>query len=284
MQTSAECRVPSTELWLIDAFTDRPFAGNPAGVCWLDRPAPEDWMQAVAREMNQAETAFLRGRANGFALRWFTPAYEVDLCGHATLASAHFLWETGRLARSEPARFHTRSGPLSAEAGDRGITLDFPATPAAPVEMPGGLLRALGLREAGPVLRNRVAQPDYLVVLPDAATVRALRPDPARLRTVAARGIIVTGPADQPGIDFVSRFFAPGAGVDEDPVTGSAHCTLGPYWGERLGRNQLTGYQASARGGTVGVSLHGDRVRLTGRAVTVVRGAIEPPIAPGPGS
>ena len=264
------------DLWLIDAFTDRPFAGNPAGVCWLDREVPDAWMQAVALEMNQAETAFLKLEGEAHRLRWFTPAYEVDLCGHATLASAHFLWETGRLAPETPARFETRSGRLGASRDAAAITLDFPATPAIPTTVPAGLLEALGTGPAT-VLANQVPQPDYLVVVEDAARVRGLTPDIRGLGTLPCRGVIVSAPGDQPGVDFVSRFFGPGVGVDEDPVTGSAHCTLGPYWAARLGRTLLTGYQASARGGTVGVTLAGDRVRLTGQAVTVVRGTIDPP-------
>jgi PhzF family phenazine biosynthesis protein len=263
-------------LHLIDAFTDRPFAGNPAGVCWVDEPVPDEWMQNVAREMNQAETAFLRPHADGFELRWFTPAFEVDLCGHATLGSAHFLWETGRLAGDATARFHTRSGLLTARRIAAGIMLDFPATPPVEAAAPPPLLAALGLPEA-PTLSNNLPQPDWLVVLDSEAAVRSVRPDFARLREVDARGVIVSAPADAQGIDFVSRFFAPLAGVDEDPVTGSAHCTLGPYWGARLGKRELVGFQESARGGRVGVTLTGDRVGLTGQAVTVVRGQIEPP-------
>lgn len=265
------------DLWLVDAFTDRPFAGNPAGVCWLDRPVPDAWMQAVARELNQAETAFLDERPDGFGLRWFTPAYEVDLCGHATLASAHFLWETGRLPLDRGASFHTRSGVLTAGRDPDGITLDFPCTAPVPVVPPAGLREALGIGPGAPVLRNQVPQPDYLVVLERESDVRSLRPDMAALRRIDCRGVIVSAPADGPGPDFVSRFFGPGAGIDEDPVTGSAHCTLAPYWAQRLGRDRLVGYQASARGGTVAVRLAGDRVKLTGAAVTVVRGTIDPP-------
>jgi PhzF family phenazine biosynthesis protein len=265
------------DLFLIDAFSARPFAGNPAGVCWLDQPVPDAWMQSVARELNQAETAFLAPENEGFRLRWFTPGYEVDLCGHATLASAHFLWETGRLDRAAPAVFHTRSGVLGAtREADGRIALDFPATPPVAVDPPPGLLEALGAGAAS-VFRNQVTQADYLLALPSAADVRALAPDFARLRVFQCRGVIATAPGDTAGVDFVSRFFAPGAGIDEDPVTGSAHCTLAPYWADRLGRPNLVGYQASARGGTVGVELRGDRVKLLGHAVTVVRGSIAAP-------
>ncbi|MSR03582.1 MAG: PhzF family phenazine biosynthesis protein [Gemmatimonadetes bacterium] len=264
-------------LWLIDAFTDAPFKGNPAGVCHLTGPAPEQWMQSLAAEMNQAETAFVQAEGSGFRLRWFTPAAEVDLCGHATLATAHFLWESGTLARALTARFHTRSGLLTATPGPAGtILLDFPSTPQRPAVAPPGLHEALGT-SGGEIFSNQAAQPDFLIVLPDAAAVRRLEPDMARLRRVDARGVIVTAPGDQPGIDFVSRFFAPRFGVDEDPVTGSAHCSLSPFWAGRLGRTDLVGYQASRRGGLVGTRLLGDRVELAGHAVTVLRGAVNEP-------
>ena len=257
-------------LHLIDAFTAAPFAGNPAGVCLLDGPRPDAWLQAVAREMNQAETAFLERRDDGFGLRWFTPATEVDLCGHATLASAHFLWEEGHLERGDAARFHTRSGLLTATRTGALITLDFPSTPPAPCAAPPGLLPALGVT-AATVQRSRF---DYFVVLEDPAALLALRPDAAQLSRLETRGVIVTTPSDRAGADFLSRFFAPGVMVEEDPVTGSAHCALAPYWTARLGRNPLTGYQASARGGTVHVELRGDRVLLGGQAVTTVRGVL----------
>lgn len=266
-----------TDLWLVDAFTDRPFKGNPAAVCWLDRAVPDEWMQLLAMEMNQAETAFVRPEGDHFRLRWFTPAAEVDLCGHATVATSHYLWGAGRLAAGATARFETRSGLLTAEpASDGRIVLDFPSRPPAPTTAPAGLCETLGI-SGGDIYSNQTAQPDYLVVLDDAARVRSLTPDMARLHGVDARGVIVTAPGDQPGIDFVSRFFAPRFGVPEDPVTGSAHTTLAPFWAERLGRTSLTGYQASKRGGLVGVRLEGNRVRLAGHAVTVVRGTIELP-------
>jgi PhzF family phenazine biosynthesis protein len=266
-----------TDLWLIDAFTDVPFAGNPAGVCWLDRPVPDAWMQSLAMEMNQAETAFLARENDGFRLRWFTPAVEVDLCGHATLASSHFLWSSGRLAPGTTARFQTRSGLLTAEPAAEGrITLDFPATPPVPAGPALDLCLALGI-SSGEVFTNRAPQPDLLVVLADGRAVRTLTPDLGALRKVDARGVIVTAPGDRPGVDFVSRFFAPRFGVDEDPVTGSAHCTLAPFWSGRLGRPLLVGYQASRRGGTVITQLAGDRVRLTGSAVTVVKGTVDLP-------
>lgn len=255
----------------VDAFTDRPFAGNPAGVCVLAAPRDERWMQNVAREMNLAETAFLVPEGDaGWRLRWFTPTVEVDLCGHATLASAHLLWEDGLLAPEAMARFHTRSGLLTARRTGDLIELDFPAEPATEADAPAELVRGLGV-EPRWVGRNRM---DFLVEVADAATVRALRPDLGLLERIPVRGIIVTAAGDAAGQDFVSRFFGPAAGVPEDPVTGSAHCCLGPYWGARLGREEMTGWQASQRGGTVRVRLAGNRVILGGHAVTVLRGEL----------
>lgn len=257
-------------IYVADAFTDRPFAGNPAGVCPLAGPADDGWMQRVAAELNLAETAFLHPEGGGWRLRWFTPAVEVDLCGHATLASAHVLWETGRIPRGTPARFLTRSGPLTAAPRDDAIELDFPAKPVTPGPTPPGLAEALGAR---PVSAGSNGM-DYLIELADEAAVRAVRPDFAKLRPLPVRGVIVTARASTPGYDIVSRFFAPAVGIDEDPVTGSAHCALGPFWAGRLGRADLVGYQASARGGTVRVGVRGDRVLLGGRAVTVWRGEL----------
>ncbi len=254
----------------VDAFTSQPFAGNPAGVCVLDGPRPDGWMQAVAREMNLSETAFLVPEADGFRLRWFTPAVEVDLCGHATLASAHVLYESARLAAGAEARFHTRSGLLTARRDGDWIAMDFPAVHATPAPAPAGLLEALGAEPVA-VARSRF---DYLVELAGAAGVRDLAPDLHRLKVVEARGVIVTARSDVPEYDIVSRFFAPRAGVDEDPVTGSAHCSLGPWWAGRLGRDTLVAYQASARGGILHLRMRGDRVELRGRAVTVLRGTI----------
>ena len=258
----------------VDAFTDRPFAGNPAAVCVLEQPRSEAWQQAVAREMNLSETAFLcRRDEGGFDLRWFTPTVEVDLCGHATLASAHVLWTEGHLAPAETARFHTRSGLLACTLGADGwITMDFPAERVAAIEAPAGLEEALGvgLHFTG---RNRM---DLLVEVADAATVQGLAPDLGRLAAIEARGVMVTARGGGGGADFVSRFFGPRVGVPEDPVTGSAHCALGPYWSERLGRDRLVGYQASARGGVVRVDVQGPRVRLSGQAVTTIRGEVVP--------
>ncbi|HEY7067043.1 MAG TPA: PhzF family phenazine biosynthesis protein [Chloroflexota bacterium] len=254
----------------VDAFTDRPFAGNPAAVCVLPEAADAAWMQAVAREMNLSETAFLVRCADGYDLRWFTPAVEVDLCGHATLASAHVLWEDGHLPPGEAARFQTRSGLLTAARQGDWIEMDFPAKPQEPAEPPPGLAAALGAvpRYVG---RNEF---DYLVEVESEAVLRALQPDFAALRAIPVRGITVTSRAATAGCDFVSRFFAPAAGIDEDPVTGSAHCCLGPYWAERLGRPELTAYQASGRGGVVRVRVGDGRVYLGGQAVTVLRGEL----------
>lgn len=227
-------------------------------------------MLGVAAEVNQAETAFLVPREEGFDLRWFTPTVEVDLCGHATLASAHILWQEGCLPQGHEARFHTRSGILRASPDSDWITMDFPATPPEPCEVPEGLVQSLRL-DGGSVLRTRF---DYLVSVENAEQVRQLMPDLALVRKVPARGVIVTAKSDRPDADFVSRFFAPQSGVDEDPVTGSTHCALAPYWASRLGRNRLTGYQASRRGGMVRVEHAGDRVMLSGKAVTVYQAAL----------
>jgi PhzF family phenazine biosynthesis protein len=255
----------------VDAFADRPFTGNPAAVCVLERPREEGWMRAVAMEMNLSETAFLVRRDDGWDLRWFTPAVEVDLCGHATLASAHVLWQDGLLADGDPARFHTRSGLLTARKDGEWISMDFPAKPEQAADVPEHLARALGVE---PVYVGR-SQFDLLVELDSEAAVRVLDPDQSLLKQVEARGIIVTARADGGGYDFVSRFFGPRVGVPEDPVTGSAHCVLAPYWARKLGRDQLVGYQASARGGTVRVRVEGDRVVLGGQAVTTLRGTLE---------
>ena len=255
----------------VDAFTSEPFRGNPAAVCVLPAPADAVWMQRVAREMNLSETAFLVRREDGeFDLRWFTPAVEVDLCGHATLASAHVLWEESHLPPDAPAGFHTRSGRLSATLHGEWIEMDFPAEPDEPAPTPDGLAATLGA-EPTYVGRNRF---DYLVEVDTQATVERLAPDMRRLRELETRGIIVTARAESEGFDFVSRFFAPNTGVDEDPVTGSAHCCLGPYWKRRLGRDTLTARQVSERGGLVKVTVRGERVTLSGQAVTVLRGEL----------
>jgi PhzF family phenazine biosynthesis protein len=253
----------------VDAFTNRPFSGNPAAVCLLEAPADPGWMRRVAAELGLSETAFVSPVDGGFGLRWFTPEVEVNLCGHATLASAHVLWEAGRLPREAQARFQTRSGWLTAAREGAWITLDFPATPVVPGPIPAGAVAAIGIE---PVTTG-TAGPRWVVEAASEHDVRGLQPDFARLRTLTGRGLIVTAAA--PGgaaYDFVSRYFAPWVGVDEDPVTGAAHCALAPFWAARLGRRPLTAYQASPRGGWLRVEAAGDRVRLSGQAVTVVAG------------
>jgi predicted PhzF superfamily epimerase YddE/YHI9 len=296
----------------VDAFTSEAFAGNPAAVCFLPGEREVSWMQNVAREMNLAETAFLRpldgeGGRREFELRWFTPTVEIDLCGHATLASAHALWESGRLAPGEQARFHTRSGLLTADpldAGDAGagdtsagdaarvdaapldasggdapgngagggwIQLDFPLTPNEPVPAPDGLIDAIG---AGTPLYVGRSKFDYLVQVESEAVLRGVAPDLRRLSAIEARGVIVTSKAANGDYDFVSRFFAPRAGIDEDPVTGSAHCTLADFWHKQLGKTRFLARQISPRGGVLRVGLQGDRVLLGGQAITVLRGEL----------
>lgn len=258
----------------VDAFTSVPFAGNPAAVCIVDGRASDDWMQAVAKEMNLSETAFLSRRSgnDGFDLRWFTPAVEVELCGHATLASAHVLWETGVLDPGLEARFHTRSGVLTARREGDWIEMDFPSLPARRTNAPGGLLEAVGIDNPVAVARSRF---DYLVEVADASTVRRLSPDFDRLAQVESRGVVVTARSDREGYEIESRFFAPAAGVNEDPVTGSAHCVVAPWWAEKLNRNEFVAYQASARGGTVRLRVENDRVRLGGQAITVLEGELK---------
>ena len=257
-------------LYQIDAFANRPFAGNPAAVCLLDGPRDDRWMQQVAREMNLSETAFLLPQADGFHLCWFTPAVEVALCGHATLASAHALWETKRLQLDQPARFHTKSGLLTAERKGALIELDFPAEPETSAPPPAGLAEALGCKPKY-VGRNAV---DYLIEIDGETTLRNLAPDFSALAKIPVRGVIVTSLSDSPEFDFVSRFFAPASGINEDPVTGSAHCCLGPFWQSRLIKSEFMAYQASARGGVVKVRVEGQRVKLAGQAVTVLRGEL----------
>ncbi len=255
-------------IYVVDAFTKHPFAGNPAGVCILESPVSEDWMQNVAAELKHAETAFLQARGSAFQLRWFTPTVEVDLCGHATLASAHILWESGRLHLNQTASFETRSGVLTANRVGELIEMDFPSEAPSELEIPWNLEDILG---AKPVWfgANRM---DYLVEVEDVEALRDLSPDLNGVRQLGHRGLIVT--ARGTSHDFVSRFFAPQSGIDEDPVTGSAHCCLGPYWSEKLGKETLDGFQASARGGMVRVITRGDRTMICGHAVTVLEGVI----------
>ena len=275
LDPEAQCPPVGPPLFHVDAFTDRPFAGNPAAVCVLSAERDDAWLQKVASEMNLAETAYLWSGEPHWRLRWFTPTVEVDLCGHATLASAHVLWEAGYARPGTTLLFETRSGRLTASQRDGGktIELDFPAEPAVESSPPADLLAALGLTAHRFAGRNRL---DYLIEVETERAVRALAPDFRRLATACGptRGVIVTAASDRPQHDFVSRFFAPGAGIDEDPVTGSAHCCLGPFWAGRLGRKELRGYQASPRGGTVAVRVAGGRVHLGGQAVTVMRGEL----------
>ncbi len=261
----------SLPMCIVDAFTDTAFAGNPAGVCILDQDRDRQWMQLVAREMNHAETAFMLLRADHVALRWFTPTVEVDLCGHATLGSAHLLWESGRVPLAEPIRFRTKSGVLTCARDGDWINMDFPALASTWTDIPPGLDDALGAR----IRSAAKSRFDLLVELESEAAVRELAPDLAQVKAQPYRGVIVTAKSDADDqYDFVSRFFAPQVGVDEDPVTGSAHCALGPWWGERLGQTSLVGYQASPRGGTVRLKLDGERLTMSGQAVTTMRGEL----------
>lgn len=259
-------------LFHVDAFTDRPFAGNPAAVCLLSTWPDDPWLQAVAGEMNLSETAYLVPQGNDWRLRWFTPKVEVALCGHATLASAHILWSEGRVPPTQSIRFHTKSGLLAASRQGNEIELDFPLNPDEPVDPPAGLLEALGLTAAHYVGRSRF---DHLLVIDDEVTLRNLKPDFRRLAAVETRGLIVTCRSTEPRFDFVSRFFAPAAGIDEDPVTGSAHCCLAAYWRKQLQKDQMLAYQASPRGGIVRVRVQGERCFLGGQAVTVARGQLQ---------
>jgi len=270
----------SVPILTVDAFTDRPFAGNPAGVVWLEAPDADhdaSWMQAVAAELNLSETAFVSPHPEGFSLRWFTPETEVPLCGHATLASAHALFSTGRARPEDTIRFQTASGELTALQRDRHdgwIELDFPSFASEQKPLPKPVADAANLT---PVEARLVSSgshyEDWLVALDSEAAVRAVAPD-FRALLASDAALLVTAPADSKELDFVSRFFAPCAGIDEDPVTGFAHCCLAPFWGERLGKREMTGFQASKRGGTVRVVWQGERTKLRGRAVTVIEGTL----------
>src|ERR1043166_3951705 len=260
----------SLPLFHVDAFTDAPLSGNPAAVCILPTWREDRWLQGVATEMNLSETAFLVKAADGFDLRWFTPKVEVNLCGHATLAPAHVLWQQGLVRSDEEILFSTKSGTLKAKLQGQDIELDFPLKPEVPAEPPAGLLSALGV-SARYVGRNQF---DFVVEVESEAVLRQMSPDFKALETVDARGIIVTCRSADTRFDFVSRFFAPGAGIDEDPVTGSAHCCLGDFWQKRLGKSEFLAYQASARGGIVKVRVVKDRCLLGGRAVVVAKGEL----------
>jgi PhzF family phenazine biosynthesis protein len=259
-------------LFQVDAFSGKPFAGNPAAVCLLDADADPVWMQDVASEMNLSETAFVRRRDDGaFDLRWFTPSIEVDLCGHATLATAHVLWDEGDVSRDEAISFHTRSGVLTCHKRVDRIEMDFPIRPVVEVDAPSALIDAIGSK---PVSVWRNEHDTYLFEYASAADVRALAPDFPKLAAIPDGYTCVTAPGDGEGFDFVSRFFAVQAGVDEDPVTGSAHCMLADFWSKRSGRSDFRAYQCSARGGVVFVRVDGDRVHLGGQSVTVLRGEL----------
>jgi predicted PhzF superfamily epimerase YddE/YHI9 len=254
----------------VDAFADRPFAGNPAAVCVLERPAAEEWMQNIAREMNLSETAFLYPEKDGYNLRWFGPVEEVDLCGHATIASAHVLWESLRAPMDRPLTFYSRSGILLAHREPPWIMLDFPMEAARPLETPDLICTAFGCR---PLFfgENRV---DYMIEVESEKVLRALTPDFSKLKDFSGRGYIVTSRSETAGFDYVTRFFAPGRGVNEDPVTGSAQCCLGPYWREKLHRDDFVSYQASWRGGILRVKVRDPRVIIGGKAVTIFLGEL----------
>ena len=257
-------------IYQVDAFTGRVFGGNPAAVVLLNEWLPDETLQAIAAENNLSETAFLIFGKYVHSLRWFTPTVEGDLCGHATLASAHALWELGLIKQEEKIRFHTRSGLLTCVQKNSWIELNFPAEPAGSADAPPELLQALDITPRF-VGKNRF---DYLVEVHTETEVRNLAPDFERLKALGIRGAMVTAPSDDPAYDFVSRFFAPGAGINEDPVTGSAHCCLAPFWGARLNKRELTARQISHRGGTLRLRLGEDRVFISGQAVTVLKGEL----------
>jgi len=260
----------SQQVIQVDAFTSKPFAGNPAAVCLMEKAGDEAWMQSVAMEMNLSETAFLYPVENSYHLRWFTPVAEVELCGHATLASAHVLYEDGHVKHGEPIQFQTLSGELVARRSDSWIELDFPATQSTPATAPILLTKALEVD----IKRCAKASHAYLVELESEESVRNLVPNLSAIAEVGEGRLIVTAESSRSDLDFVSRFFAPGLGINEDPVTGAAHTVLGPYWAERLGKTEFLAYQASKRGGYVKVRVDGDRVFLGGQAVTVMRGEL----------
>lgn len=264
--------IASFPIYIADAFTDRAYAGNPAAVAFPSEALADDLMQSIAAEMNLSETSFLHRGEDGFSLRWFTPKTEVKLCGHATLAAAHVIWDSHRQAPDRPLVFHTLSGPLTATRLSDGATeLDFPSRqPTALAQAPSGLLDALGAAQE--TIWVGQDEDDYLIEIATEESLRRLRPDMRLLGEIDTRGIIVTARSSQEGIDFVSRYFAPRAGIPEDPVTGSAHCALAPFWSERLQKARMTGYQASERGGAVTVEIRDQRIALTGRCVITMDG------------
>jgi PhzF family phenazine biosynthesis protein len=261
---------PKIPIFQVDAFAHKPFTGNPAAICLLEKSMDKYWMQSIAAEMNLSETAFVLRRGDGFDLRWFTPTVEVDLCGHATLAAAHILWEQHWLPALDDTQFHTRSGILAARRDADRIILDFPVADVEAINAPAGLFQALDIK-VGNVYFNQV---DYLVQLENEKDVLSLQPDFSALEKIKARGIIVTAVSKHSECDFISRFFAPASGIDEDPVTGSAHCSLTPFWAQRLGKKTLQAFQASRRGGKLTVQLQGKRVKLAGQAITVFGGEL----------
>jgi PhzF family phenazine biosynthesis protein len=253
----------------VDAFAERPFEGNPAAVCLTDESKPAEWMQAVAAEMNLSATAFVRRVQDGFELRWFTGRSELQLCGHGTLSAAHILWATGNVANGERIRFETKSGMLTCEQSGGFIELDFPSIPVTPEQSPAGLIDAIGIE---PSFSGRTKF-DRLLLFDSEDAIRRMKPDFEALATIPdTRGVIVTSLSNNDRFDFVSRFFAPSVGLNEDPVTGSAHCALAPFWSTRVSKSVMTGFQASRRGGTVRVTLKADRVVLGGTAITVMEG------------
>lgn len=260
---------PLYPLYTVDSFAEAPFRGNPAGVCFLMGKQTSAWMQQIAREMNLSETAFFMQSERGYHLRWFTPTTEVELCGHATLAAAHIIWETGMLAHEEEILFETLSGDLRARVHEGWIELDFPAETPVPCDLPPGLVEALGCSSPKAMLKNRF---DYFLVFDEESEIEAMAPDFRALGGIETRGVVVTSLSQQPGIDYKCRFFGPAVGVDEDPVTGSAHCAIGPYWAGILERKTVNGFQSSERGGMVQVALAGERALLRGKAVTVMQG------------
>lgn len=263
------------DLFHVDAFTVHPFTGNPAAICLLERERSDVWMQNLAAELNLSETAIIQpflGESTHYQLRWFTPEVEVNLCGHATLASAHVLFSEGRVPHGSIIRFQTKSGELVCSQDEEGwISMEFPLRPAVEVQPPPNLLFSLGLDRALFVGRNE--ENDLIVEVEKAETLRLIEPDFEGLGYMDARGIMVTSPGDG-RFDFLSRFFAPAVGIPEDPVTGSAHCCLAPYWAKKLGKDRLVGFQASERGGEVRMELRGNLVILKGHAVTVMKGAL----------
>jgi PhzF family phenazine biosynthesis protein len=260
------------QFYRVDAFADAPFTGNPAAVCLLEKSAGDDWMQAVAGEVNAPATAFLWPEDGQFQLRWRSPVKELILCGHGTLAAAHILWERG-VSTAPEHQFDTKSGLLTAKRSGAYIDLDFPAKPEQPAQLASFVNAIGGALGVVPMYVGR-NEFDYIVELSSEAEIRALKPNFERLKQLPIRGTIVTAPSKTPGFDFVSRFFAPSVGLNEDFATGSAHCCLGPYWAGKLGKKTMTAYQASPRGATIRVRVEGDRVVLGGRAVTICEGTL----------